>query len=179
MKEQRLPPYTHIPGITPHPVSSPAGHMYRSNPVAVVDHATKTLAAPQSFIALIESFEFQWGMTLFQEGYYWESHEVWESLWNWLHRSGQLADLIKGLIKVAAAGVKLREWNSSGFCRHMLRASELFESLAAVDWLSDAKLASHWTRQLASWSRGMIEAPPQFPKDRTGRPIPLFHCPLY
>jgi hypothetical protein len=40
-----------------------------------------------------------------------------------------LADLLKGLIKLAAAGVKAREGSSDGVRRHLLRAAELFEKV--------------------------------------------------
>jgi hypothetical protein len=62
---------------------------------------------------------------LFNHGYYWEAHEAWESLWHAAGRKGPTADLLKGLIKLAAAGVKAREGRPAGMRRHARRAAEL------------------------------------------------------
>jgi hypothetical protein len=55
---------------------------------------------------------------------------VWEGLWKACGRSGTTADFLKGLIKLAAAGVKHREGRNEGVRRHAARAVELFESVA-------------------------------------------------
>ena len=70
-----------------------------------------------------------WGFDLFNHGYYWEAHETWEAVWHACGRRGPSADLVKGLIKLAAAGVKAREGSSEGVRRHLLRAAELFEKV--------------------------------------------------
>jgi uncharacterized protein len=49
------------------------------------------------------------GFELFNEGYYWEAHEQWEAVWIAVGRSGVAGSLLKGLIKLAAAGVKIRQ----------------------------------------------------------------------
>jgi predicted metal-dependent hydrolase len=69
------------------------------------------------------------GVELFNAGYYWEAHEVWEPLWHAHGRCGPTADLIKGLIKLAAAGVKVREGQPHGVQTHARRASELFDQV--------------------------------------------------
>ena len=58
------------------------------------------------------------GIALFNAGYYWEAHEVWEGLWHAHGRRGPTADLIKGLIKLAAAGVKVRQRQRHGVVTH-------------------------------------------------------------
>ena len=70
--------------------------------------------------------DFRFGVDLFNHGYYWEAHEVWEGLWHACGRKGTLADFLKGLIRLAAAGVKAREGNPTGVIRHARRAEELF-----------------------------------------------------
>jgi len=110
--ELALPPYSYVPGHTPHPVSDPAGHMFgRPLPVAQP-------LQPENWQA---STEYRYGADLFNHGYYWESHEAWESLWHAVGRKGPVADLLKGLIKLAAAGVKAREGNPRGVRRHAVR----------------------------------------------------------
>ena len=71
------------------------------------------------------------GIDLFNHGFYWEAHESWEAVWHAVGRSGPLANLLKGLIKLAAAAVKAREGNAVGMRRHAARAGELFASVAA------------------------------------------------
>src|SRR5260370_41482327 len=66
------------------------------------------------------------GVDLFNHGYYWEAHEAWEALWHACHRSGATADFLKGLIKLAAAGVKARQRVPEGVRGHARRAAELF-----------------------------------------------------
>lgn len=83
-------------------------------------------AAPVSWQ---QSNEYLWGCELFNHGFYWEAHEVWEELWHRLGRTGPDADFLKGLIKLAAVGVKVREGKPLGVERHCRRAAELFTSL--------------------------------------------------
>ena len=108
-----LPPYTYIPGKTPHPISDPRGHSYQ-----VESEESLTLEE-----------EFQNGSRLFNHGYYWEAHEAWEAVWIKLGRSGPTADFVKSLIKFAACGVKCLEGNEVGAQRHLTRAIELIDSI--------------------------------------------------
>jgi hypothetical protein len=66
------------------------------------------------------------GIALFNAGYYWEAHEAWEGLWHAHGRVGPTADLVKGLIKRAAAGVKVRQRQRHGIVTHARRAAVLF-----------------------------------------------------
>ena len=72
------------------------------------------------------------GVALFNAGYYWEAHEVWEGLWHVYGRRGVLADVVKALIKLAAAGVKVREGQEHGVRIHAGRAAELFASVRSA-----------------------------------------------
>jgi predicted metal-dependent hydrolase len=71
------------------------------------------------------------GIELFNAGYYWEAHEAWEVLWHAYGRRGALADVVRALIKLAAAGVKAREGRVEGTRTHCRRAAELFARVAA------------------------------------------------
>lgn len=112
-----LPPYSYVPGLFPHPVSDPRGHMAGQMPEAITLQPGEDWQAHPVYLAAID---------LFNHGYYWEAHEAWEGLWHALGRKDADADFLKGLIKLAAAGVKAREGNESGVQRHALRAAELF-----------------------------------------------------
>jgi len=115
------PAYAYVPGCHPHPVSDPAGHSRR---------VTQAPLAPLAEEGLDDQPVFPEGIELFNRGYYWEAHESWERLWHAAGRAGALADFLKGLIKLAAAGVKAREGNEAGVIRHARRAAELLRSVA-------------------------------------------------
>src|SRR5262249_23073005 len=61
---------------------------------------------------------------------YWEAHEVWEGLWQACGRRGVTADFLKGLIRLAAAGVKARAGKPEGVRSHARAAGRLFEHVA-------------------------------------------------
>jgi hypothetical protein len=69
---------------------------------------------------------------LFNAGYYWEAHECWEALWHAHGRHGATADLLKGLIKLAAAGVKVRQRQRHGVVTHARRAAACFAAAQAA-----------------------------------------------
>lgn len=117
-----LPPYSYVPGgRRPHPVRDPAGHSYG---------ATEAKPAAPDSDRWQQSEPYLFGIDLFNHGYYWEAHEVWEGLWHACSRRGPRDSFFKGLIKLAAAGVKARERNRRGVETHARRAAELFRETA-------------------------------------------------
>ncbi len=121
--DRQFPPYSYVTGRFPHPTRDPAGHSFGHAPLAPppID--------PESWQP---SRDYLFACDLFNYGYYWESHEVWESLWQACGRNGPTADFLKGLIKLAAAGVKAREGRATGVKRHATRAAELFSLVQAA-----------------------------------------------
>ncbi len=119
--EFELPPYSYVTGHFPHPTRDPAGHSYGHAPAEPAPLDPANWRASRAYL---------FGCDLFNYGYYWEAHEVWEGLWKACGRRGDTADFLKGLIKLAAAGVKHREGRGEGVRRHAARAAELFEAVA-------------------------------------------------
>jgi hypothetical protein len=115
-----FPAYAFIPGRFPHPTGDPAGHSYGANP------APPSAVDPERWQ---ECRPYLYGIDLFNGGYYWESHVAWESLWLASGRKGVTADFLKGLIKLAAAGVKALEGKPEGVKSHVTRAAELWRGL--------------------------------------------------
>jgi uncharacterized protein len=115
---RELPCYSYVPGQFPHPMSDPAGHSFGHAPEAVepLDEANWRTNA-----------DWLWAIDLFNQGFYWEAHEAWEGLWHAAGRRGPTADFLKGLIKLAAAGVKAREGKPEGVRLHTTRARQLLE----------------------------------------------------
>jgi uncharacterized protein len=119
-----LPPYSYVSGLNPHPTSDPRGHSF-----GVHDPP----AEPLDESSFLRNATYLHAIDLFNHGFYWEAHEAWEALWHAAGRHGGTADFLKGLIKLAAAGVKAREGRAAGVKQHAARAEELFRSVAAVN----------------------------------------------
>jgi predicted metal-dependent hydrolase len=50
--------------------------------------------------------EYLWGVDLYNSGFTWEAHEVWESLWRGAADASSMRSFLQGLIQCAAASVK-------------------------------------------------------------------------
>ncbi len=135
-----LPPYSYVPGHgLPHPVNDPAGHLYgvqHEPPITPAELAilpTEPATRRRALAALLAAnSRWLFALDLFNAGFYWEAHEVWESFWNALGRTTPEALFIQGLIHLAAAAVKIREGKPAGVSRHTQRARELLGGLEAA-----------------------------------------------
>jgi predicted metal-dependent hydrolase len=126
-----LPPYSYVPGRNPHPLSDPTGHMH--------GRPAERPPAPDPN-RWPESRAYLHGLDLFNHGYYWEAHESWEGLWHACGRTGPAADFLRGLIKLAAAGVKVRQGVPEGVAGHAARAAAIFHAAVARLGGVDARL---------------------------------------
>src|SRR5438552_3359767 len=107
--DQPFPPYSYLTGRFPHPTRDRAGHSFGAEPLPC--------PAPDP-MDWRQCRAFLFGLDLFNHGYYWEAHEIWEGIWHACGRCGATANFIKGLIKLAAAGVKAREGRPKGIVSH-------------------------------------------------------------
>ncbi|MBY0528343.1 MAG: DUF309 domain-containing protein [Gemmataceae bacterium] len=122
-----FPPYAYVPGGPyPHPIRDPQGHGFG------IEAPRPASPDPEDWRSCVP---YLYGIDLFNCGYYWEAHEAWESLWHACGRTGPMADFLKGLIKLAAAGVKVREGEPRGVHNHARRAAELFAPMAGTRYL--------------------------------------------
>jgi hypothetical protein len=97
-----LPAYTYIPGsTTPHPLRDPQGHRYGRNN----NRNTKALDPD----AWADNRNYLMAIDFFNHGYYWESHDKWDRLWRAWGPVTTVARFLKGLVKLAASGVIVRE----------------------------------------------------------------------
>ena len=107
LPDRSLPAYAYLPGRHPHPVRDPGGHSYG---------VTEATHDPDALL---------WGIDLFDQGFPWEAHEAWEPLWFAAERGSATRALYKGLILLAAAGVKVREGKAVPALRHAERSAAL------------------------------------------------------
>jgi len=150
--DEPLPPYAFVPGRGwPHPTSSPDGHSFGQGRVA---------AEPIRDDDWARSAEYRRGVTLFNAGYYWEAHEAWEALWHAHGRHGPTADVLKGLIKLAAVGVKVREGQRHGVVTHARRAAALFK---AAEQAGGPRQLGLDLREWAALSLALADQPPSDP----------------
>lgn len=119
LSQVSFPPYTHLPGKTIHP-NKPGGHQHERG-----EAPTHQLDPEHPFDHEI----FCYGIDLLNHGYYWESHVAFEAIWHAQGRRGDIADLLKALIKVGAAGVKQSLGQETAAQAHLDRAFDLLEKL--------------------------------------------------
>jgi len=119
--ELPLPPYSYIPDRLPHPIRDPRGHMYGRPPQP---------PTPLDPARWQECRTYLHGIDLFNHGYYWEAHEVWEGPWRLAGRETTLGQFLQGLIKLAAAGVKVRQGMPAGVAQLAAGAAEHFRRVA-------------------------------------------------
>src|SRR4029079_10519382 len=102
--------------VNAHPVSDPRGHSFGMQVEKATPLNEESFRANESYLYAIDLFNY-W--------FYWEAHEAWEALWHAAGRRGQTADFLKGLIKLAAAGVKHAQGMPAGGRWHAGRGAQL------------------------------------------------------
>lgn len=161
-RERAFPAYAYLPGSDlPHPVRDPRGHSYEqeSPPVA------GAMAPPADAL--------RWGMDLFNHGYYWEAHEAWEPLWLAARDNPPDRALFKGLIMLAATGVKIRERKWVAALRHARRAARSLRQLPpGPDLVSRIGMTPEALASLALETAARVTT--DLPVLAAGRPDPVF-----
>jgi hypothetical protein len=144
-----LPPYAYVPrrGL-PHPTTDPAGHSFGRR------HAPTPALDPEHWQA---SQPYLRGFDLLNSRFFWEAHEAWEPLWHACGRRGIVADFLKALIKLAAAGVKHLEEVPGGTATHARRAADLWQGVARSLGEDTDRYLGLRIRELIELARGIAE----------------------
>jgi predicted metal-dependent hydrolase len=92
-----FPHYRFIPGQTPHPRRHPQGHSFglQELPPPVFDEDDWSASA-----------DYLYAVDLYNFGYWWESHEVFEGLWHACGHSTKAGNFFQALIQLAGANLK-------------------------------------------------------------------------
>lgn len=122
-----LPPYRHVPGLTPHPLRDPEGHSFGrgTDPETLPDlnHSNA-----------IDCDEMRYGADLFNDGYWWECHEVCEGLWRAAGPGTPAAHVLQAIIQCAAAHLKMTHDGPSTVAEHLfIQAERHIHEAAGVD----------------------------------------------
>ena len=106
-----FPAYRYLPGVNAHPIRDPKGHSYQKK--------ESPLTAEESYL---------YGVDLWNHAYWWECHEVFESLWKISPKKSPKRLFFQGWIQFAAAFIQWTLGKPQG-------VRSLFES-AASKWES-------------------------------------------
>ncbi|MCG3138605.1 MAG: hypothetical protein HJJLKODD_02470 [Phycisphaerae bacterium] len=112
-----FPPYTYIPGQSPHPITDPQGHSHRppdTHPPA------KCYFFPHQWT---RCDDYLYGCDLYNHGYWWEAHEAWEAQWQLCDKSALHGQFLQTLIQVAAAHLQLYLGKLDGVHRTLARST--------------------------------------------------------
>jgi hypothetical protein len=106
---RKLPAYRYIPGRNPHPRRSPEGHSFGKK------EEKPPYLPPDRWR---ENEVYLFGIELYENDYFWESHELWESLWHLTKKEDAEGQFLQGLIQNAAAQLKIvaEQWDGA---RHL------------------------------------------------------------
>jgi hypothetical protein len=153
--------------------AEPPSHTYvpgRSGARPVRDEPEPAVG-PVAGDAWAESPAYLRGVDLFNAGCYWEAHEAWEALWMAHGRRGPTALVLKGLIKLAAAGVKVRQGRPGGVRSLARRAAGHFvEARAEVGPSLLGLDLDAW----ADFARSVADDPPAEPDVAGGSAVRVF-----
>lgn len=122
---RRLPPYRHVPGLTPHPVRDPAGHSHGVAPGALE-------LSPEALVeGWMDCEPYLYGVDLFNRAYFWEAHEAWEEVWNAVGHRTPPGRLLQGMIQVSAALLKRHLEVPRGAVGNFRKAGAHFDAVEA------------------------------------------------
>ena len=106
--QRPFPSYRFVPGLNSHPRRSPEGHSYGKK-----EEQPKYIPPDR----WRENELYLFGIDLYHQGYLWESHELWESLWHLTEKEGPEGQFLQGLIQNSAAQLKLHIQEITGAAR--------------------------------------------------------------
>ena len=86
-----FPPYSFIPGKSPHPTRDPDGHSYKKMSERLLSFENKQWQSCDAYL---------YGIDLFNYGYWWEAHEALEVVWIAAGRKTETGLFIQGLIQI-------------------------------------------------------------------------------
>ena len=96
---EEFPIYRYVPGIHPHPMRDKEGHSFGIEENEIEKWSVENWKDNQ---------EYLYGIDLYNNHYYWESHEAWEGLWRAVKPHSKPHKFLQGLIKLSASVLKIR-----------------------------------------------------------------------
>lgn len=146
-----LPTQAYVPGQGP-------------RPSLVADDPTRaTAAAYLRADRWREHAEYLWGVDLYNAGFFWEAHEVWEASWRASAHDPEQHSYLQGLIQIAAACLKGATLDANAARSIGTRALERLDQLSAK--VNEPYMGLDLVRFLADF-RAFIELDPTVTEPR-------------
>ncbi len=120
LPDLEFPPYRHLPGQTPHPRTHPQGHRF-ALPSVDLPLTAESWPTHRAYLA---------GVDLFNNAYWWEAHEAWESPWKVSAPASR--HHLQGLVQLAAALIKWHQGNQRGMDTLARSSRALLAEVAAA-----------------------------------------------
>lgn len=117
--ERPFPAYAYLPGKNIHP-NKLGGHSHEEDELLLNEIDPKTIH---------KNSDFRYALDLLNYGYYWESHVLFEAMWNAHKRKGSMADFFKAMIKIAAGAIKDELNHREAASGHFKRSLELIMAI--------------------------------------------------
>ncbi len=108
-----LPSYRFVPGFNAHPRVDPAGHSFGQAP------AVFPAWRPEEWRTLAPWLH---AVDLYNQAFWWESHEVLEGLWHAAGRTSDPASFVHGILHVAVANLNRHRQKTAGAERQARKA---------------------------------------------------------
>jgi hypothetical protein len=99
-----FPAYAYVPGQRPHPHRDPKGHSYGD---------PESMPAPVAPEDWHHSADYRYAVDLYNFGYWWECHEVFEGLWKAVGSKTEGGSFFQALVDLAAGNLKHRMQNTA------------------------------------------------------------------
>ena len=147
--DRPFPAYRHVPGVTPHPRRHAGGHSHGLPEPAVAPLPPDAWPRDEAYLFAVD---------LYNHGYWWECHEVLESLWRAAGRRspGEQA-FFQGLLQVAAANLKRETGRgraaASLACRGLARLERFESTHRGLD-------VAAFAGEVRAWIAGERHGPP-------------------
>lgn len=119
--QDAFPPYRFIPGLNPHPHRDPKGHSYGHEPETCAQINVQNWRTHHHYLLGVDYYNF---------GYWWESHEAWETAWQAIDKSSDAGQYLQGLIQISAAFIKWYSHSIEGAEKLFTLGIERLEKIA-------------------------------------------------
>src|SRR5262249_8174574 len=113
--QRTFPRYRYVPNVHPHPIIDPKGHSYKK------EEEKPVYLPPEKWK---QNDLYLFGIDLFNNGYWWEAHEAWESVWLTTQKHDLEGQFLQGLIQFSAALLKLYGGSPRGFGNLLTESSK-------------------------------------------------------
>lgn len=119
IKTLPLPDYAHIPGVNSRPDLTFLESISAYAPLVTVERQWKT------------NLPWLYGIQLFNSGYYWEAHEVWETVWMNAPPNSREKQFVQGVIHFANGLLKVKMKRGNAARRLFALAHDTLEQAVA------------------------------------------------